>query len=196
LHGIEVVNEMEYYPLVHQWCLDKKLTLMGNSDIHDPIQMEYNFQQGDHRPITLVFAKEKSKEEIKKALFARRTAVYFQNNLIGEEQFLKPLFEASVRIVNPDVSIRGKGGTTIQIQNHSDVSFELVSDGELEEVAFPGEITLYANKTVLLRVSGKSESLSGRKKLTIPYIVKNCLVAPEKGLSVTFPLTITFHPKE
>jgi hypothetical protein len=196
LHGIEVVNERDYYPRVFQWCLDKKLTLMGNSDIHDPIQMEYDFHQGDHRAVTLVFAEEKSEKAIKKALFARRTAVYSKNLLIGEEIYLKPLFEASVKIVNPVVSIHGDGRTTIQIRNCSDVSFDLIAEGELEEISFPRQITLYANKTVLLRVSGKSESLSGTKELKLPYKVKNCLIAPELGLPVTLPINITFHPEK
>ena len=39
LHGMEVVNEKEYYPEVFQWCLDKNLTMLSNSDVHDPILM-------------------------------------------------------------------------------------------------------------------------------------------------------------
>ncbi|HID77044.1 MAG TPA: histidinol-phosphatase, partial [Planctomycetaceae bacterium] len=36
LHGIEVANGETYYPEAHRWCLEKQLTMMGNSDIHGP----------------------------------------------------------------------------------------------------------------------------------------------------------------
>ena len=58
---------------------EKKLTIVGNSDIHDPTGMSYDFCKGEHRPMTLVFAKECSEESIKEALLAHRTAVYYKN---------------------------------------------------------------------------------------------------------------------
>ena len=67
LHGIEMVNGPEYYPLAHQWCIDKKLTMIGNSDVHNPMAMDYEFHKGEHRTMTLVFAKEKSIASIKEA---------------------------------------------------------------------------------------------------------------------------------
>jgi hypothetical protein len=91
LHGIEIVNDGEYYPLAHKWALEKKLTMLGNSDVHGPVSMRYDLPNGHHRIITLVFAKEKSVEAIKDALFNRQTAVYFENKLIGEEKYLKPI---------------------------------------------------------------------------------------------------------
>src|SRR4030042_4442491 len=68
MHGAEVVNGPEYYPLVLQWCLDKKLTFMSNTDVHDPIAMDVDFQSGEHRAMTLVFAREKTLESVKQAL--------------------------------------------------------------------------------------------------------------------------------
>ncbi|RQW07468.1 histidinol-phosphatase, partial [candidate division KSB1 bacterium] len=56
MHGIEVVNDDEYYPEVHQWCLDKKLTMLGNSDIHSTTDMEFNQSEPKHRPMTWVLA--------------------------------------------------------------------------------------------------------------------------------------------
>jgi len=81
LHGMEVVNGKEYYPEVFQWCLDKNLTMLSNSDVHDPILMDLS--QGEHRALTLVFAELRTIESIKEALFDRRTAVYWNNFLFG-----------------------------------------------------------------------------------------------------------------
>jgi hypothetical protein len=88
LNGIEVVNTREYYPEAHRWALEKKLTMLSNSDIHQPLNLDFHVHDGDHRPLTLVFAKERTEAAIKEALFARRTVVYSGNRLIGEEQFL------------------------------------------------------------------------------------------------------------
>ncbi len=92
LQGIEVVNESEYYPEAQRWCQEKKLTMLSNSDIHDPIHFGYDISHGEMRPITLVFARENSQSAIKEALFDRRTAVLSKNMIAGEQQFLDPIF--------------------------------------------------------------------------------------------------------
>ncbi len=196
LHGIEVVNGDDYYPNAHKWCLEKKLTMMGNSDVHNPINMDYNFSKGEHRPMTIVLAKEKSIEAVKEALFARRTVVYWENVLIGEEKYLKPIFNKSIEIINPDVAIKGKGRAYIHIRNNSDISFELETDAEFEDISFPKNITLFGDKTVLFDIRGKSEKLSGRKDLHIPYKVKNLWIAPEEGLPVELLINVNFSPAE
>jgi len=194
IHGIEVVNGRDYYPLAHKWCLEKKLTMLGNSDVHNPINLDYDFHNGEHRPMTLVFAKEKTEEALKEALFARRTVVYQENTLIGEEKYLKPIFNESVEIYNPDATIRGKSRVYIQIRNNSDISFELAVDGEVEDISVPENITLYEDKTVLFDIRGKSGTLSGRKNIHIPYKVENLLIAPEEGLPVELIINVNFIP--
>ena len=196
LHGIEVVNGPEYYPAVHQWCLEKKLTMIGTSDVHSPINLDYDFGGGEHRPMTLVFAKERTAEALKEALFARRTAVYWNHSVIGEDMYLRPMFGASIEIINPGVTIKGKGRATIQIRNKSDIPFRLTAAGEVEDVSVPRNITLYADKTVSFRMNGKSETLSEKRRVRIPYEVKNLMIAPEEGLKVEFGIEITFMPAD
>ncbi|NJK97031.1 MAG: hypothetical protein HC905_20800 [Bacteroidales bacterium] len=55
--GIEVVNSNTYYPDAQQWCMDKNLTMMGTSDVHDPITFDYDLSRNGHRTITLVLQK-------------------------------------------------------------------------------------------------------------------------------------------
>jgi len=205
LHGVEVVNGKDYYPLAHQWCLDKKLTMFGNSDIHNPISHDYDLERGEHRPITLVFAKKRTKKAVKDALFARRTAVWWNNCLIGEEKYLRPLFNESIEIVNPNVTITGNGSANVQIRNMSDVDFELVAGGEPEYVTAPRELVLHAGKTVLLPIRkrppemdarGKKIEVYGRKRIRIPYTVRNLLVAPGTGLSEEIPVSVKFVKAE
>ena len=154
LHGIEVVNENEYYPLAHRWCLEKKLTMLGNSDVHNPTNLDYEFHKGEHRSMTLVLAKDKSKEAIKKALLDRRTVVYWKNTLIGEEKYLRAIFNESIKIINPEVTIKGKDAVNIQIRNKSEIDFELFPEGPVNDISVPSNITLYGDKIVLFKIRG------------------------------------------
>jgi len=193
LHGIEVVNGGSYYPEAHQWCLDKKLTMIGTSDIHSPIQMDYNFEKDDHRPMTLVFAKARTATALKDALLERQTAVYWKDKLIGEAKFLEPMFAASIEIINPEIKITGKGSVNVQIHNHSDVPFQLTSSQDLIEIYVPNEIILAAKKTVLLPLQAKSENLSGNIEFSLPFVVKNLWIEPDTGLPIQLDLKIEFN---
>ena len=79
IHGIEVFNEKEWYPEALQWAVDKKLAITGNSDIHDVYNKRYNRELFPVRPLTLVFARERTEESLKEAMFAKRTATLFFN---------------------------------------------------------------------------------------------------------------------
>ena len=194
LHGIEVVNGRDYYPEAHRWSVEKKLTMMSNSDVHSPLNMDYHVHDGDHRPITLVFAKERSLDGIRKALFAGQTAVYSGERLIGEERFLRPIFEKSIEIKKPKFELKGKGQVGVQIHNSSDLPFLLEREMDLAEIGIPKKLILPAQKTVILSVQGKSTTQKGGRKIGLPYKVSNLLVGPEQPLPVMLDLDITFVP--
>ena len=192
LHGIEVVNEKEYYPEVFQWCLDKNLTMLSNSDIHDPIQMDYDIPHGEHRPMTLVFAEVRTIEAIKQALFARRTAVYWNNFLFGKKEFLEPLFYNSIFLNNPAVVLEGDQEKFIQITNTSDIDFKLQKNGEIGGIEAQSGVMLYSGKTVLYTIKRSDNTLKGDKKISIPFQIENLKTAPEDPLQVYLDLNITF----
>ncbi|MEG3657251.1 Sb-PDE family phosphodiesterase [Arenibacter palladensis] len=97
LHGIEVINTVDYSEESLALALENNLTIMGTSDIHGLIDWSYT-QKGNHRPITLVFAKEKSIEGLKEALFAGRTVAVYNELLVGKAEYLKPLLQTSIEI--------------------------------------------------------------------------------------------------
>jgi hypothetical protein len=98
LHGIEVVNEHMYSEEALQIALDNDLTILGTSDIHGLIDWDYEVPQGGHRPVTLIFSRERTESAIREALFAGRTAVWFKDLLIGKEENLTPIIKASIQI--------------------------------------------------------------------------------------------------
>jgi len=187
MHGMEIANDHDYYPKAFGWCLEKNITMLGNSDVHSPVQMAFDPQNNEHRPLTLVFAEEKSEKAVKEALFAGRTAVYYGEYLLGREKYLKPIFEESVQIVS---SQDRQDRITMQVHNSSCVTFELRSSGKIDHVSFPEKLTLYAGKTVLSKI-GIEQKQPPAKELVLPYIVKNLLVAPDKGLPVRLKVSLT-----
>jgi len=194
--GIEIVNWYSYYPTVHQWALEKNLTMLGNSDVHPPTNLAFNFCNGGHRPMTFVFAEDKSEAAIKEALLKKRTAVYFNELLIGEKKFLKPIVEQAIEILNPKVSVKGKGRAYIQIYNKSDLTFNLAADRDLAELSIPSEITFYPGKTSILQIKSKSTDVSGKRSLLLPYSIKNLLVAPDTGLPIDLAIEVDFVTSE
>jgi hypothetical protein len=183
LHGIEVVNERSYYPEAYRWCLEKNLAILSNSDIHNPLNLDYHVQEGDHRPMTLVFAKDARPKSIREALFARRTAAYSGQLLIGREEFLRPLFDASVELLTPSVTVSPGGQAWVQVSNRSDVRFELNGGGSTAGVSAPADVVLSASRTSLVTLTASKEARPGVVQVVLPYTVSNLLVEPEAGLS-------------
>ena len=196
LHGIEVVNAREYYPEAHRWCLDKKLTMLSNSDIHNPLNLDYKARQGDHRPLTLVFARAYTAEAIKEALFERRTAVYSGELLIGEEPYLRPIFEQSITVKNPAITVRGRGRAYVQIENTSDITYRLLRVTGPLAIRVPDEVHLEANATAILEVRGLVDDLRDTRQIDVRYVVENLKTAPDTGMPVTINLEVTFVPVE
>lgn len=180
MHGIEVFNE-SFCPEALEWCIEKKLTMFGNSDAHDPID-----NNGGHRPMTLVFSKSLTQGGIKEALFNRRTVVYFENTLIGESTYLNPLFFASLEFENAPLKLTNEQSKLIFIKNNSDINYEL----ELAQpgIGFdaPGKITLMARQITSLELTGNSEEVALMKNLKVYYKVKNLIVSNEDNLAITF----------
>ncbi len=191
--GIEVVNAHEYYPEVHQWCLDKKLTMFANTDIHDPIQITFPINI-EHRPMTIVLAKDKSAESVKEALLDRRTILYYKDWLIGEERFLGPLFSKSISIEPEELTLKAKQRNAIQIINTSSFDFELVLDGALEGYSLDESISLPAGKAAMLSIRCTSDKTSGKETIALPYRVENLKIRPNEGLPVKLEVSVVHTP--
>lgn len=192
LHGIEVVNGREYYPEAHKWALEKNLAMLSNSDIHTALNLDYHVHDGDHRPLTLVFAKSRSIESLREAMFARRTAVYSGDRLIGDEQFLKPIFEKSVRLDQESLQFLAKKKVNIQASNDSDIDFQLELASAPEGFIAPKKLTLPGRKTVVVALESGFRPPSAGRDGTLVYKVKNLLVGVEKPLQITLPLKLVF----
>lgn len=185
LHGIEVVNAREYYPQVQAWCAEKHLTLLGNSDAHDPMALEYNFAAGEHRPLTLVFARRRTAEDIEAALRARRTVVYWGNLLIGDAAYLQALFAQGVKVVNQPLVIASGRSAELQVHNSLPLSLELAAIDADGGLSVPERLVLPSERTTLIRIRLPQSSRKGLGTFHLHHRVDNMRVAPGQGLAVS-----------
>lgn len=185
LDGIEVVNDVTYSDEALQIALDNNLTIMGTSDIHDLIDWQYNVPGGGHRPVTLVFAKERTAESIKEALFARRTAVWFNNTLIGREEFVQPLVKQSLTITKA-VYQNKKTVLNVTIENNSDAEYILQNTAEYTFQAHANVISLKPHASTTLEV----KTVDAKKNIQLSFTVLNAVIAPKKHPRILFDVVI------
>jgi hypothetical protein len=183
MHGIEVVNGDSYYPEAHQWCLEKNLTMMGNTDVHQPFTL-LETSPGNHRSMTLVFARERSIDAVKEALVEGRTTVWFEDQLIGRKKYLDAIFKESVAIGKPYNKYRDT--IWVEIKNNSDIDIDLERAG----TQGPGKLTLAANATTILKTDTGAKDNEAPAQIELSYTARNFLIAPEKGLPVTLTIRL------
>jgi len=195
LHGIEVVNELYYSEEALDIALKNNLTIMGTSDIHGLIDWLFKVPDDNesenknlpgHRPITMVFAKSKDKKSIKDALFEGRTAVFYNEMLIGKEENLKPLIEKclvinNVNNLNLGYSEDGESSIKkIEIENISDAPFFLKNLSDFTFETNSDIITIYPNSKHTIAVRTKGNSLDELK-----FEVLNGIIAPKKYAKIS-----------
>lgn len=121
IHGVELVNGFEYYPKAFNYCKEYNLTYMGNTDIHGVYKQTYRTDK-QYGPMTIVFAKERSQEGVKEALFSGRSVVKFGDLLIGAEENLLSLVKAclayEVKEIDGDYAM-------IKVTNKSTLIFDV-----------------------------------------------------------------------
>ena len=181
MHGIEVVNG-SYYPEAHRWCLEKKLTLIGTSDAHSPI---FPYIQGKHRTMTLIFARSATPEAIHEALRERRTAIYHEDFIIGEEIYLKELFENALEwSMSKDDNV-----VNVTVRNNSDLIFRL------KKTSHDARLIYFRNTSIdPFIIAPKSTHsftvrlLDGIQGGDINFRVDNFLVQPNEGMDYTLKI--------
>jgi hypothetical protein len=115
--------------------------------------------------------------------------------LIGDEKFLRPIFMGSLDIRNSPLKLKKGQRVQVQIHNRSDVDYMLERAGEAAELSFPTQITLPAQKTVLMAITAKTSIQPGQKQVSLPFRVTNLLVGPNRPLSATIDLDVNFNGK-
>ncbi len=186
MDGIEIVNWKRWFPEALDWCIEKDLTVIAGSDIHGETNWLYDFCKGEHRPITFIFAKEKTEASIKEALKEGRTIAYFKrgfyNQLMGKEKYLKELFFASIAI---NVKKKTDDYITLIIKNNSDLDFNLLKKNPDKRLNYRKNYFLYGQSqeevTIYKREFVKDE------EIYLHFVIQNLLISSGKSLEVSIP---------
>lgn len=185
LGGVEVVNSGKYNIIAHRMAMKYGLTMLCNTDEHYDMYPRY---VDSHRPMTLVFAKEKTEAGIKEALIAKRTALYFDDFIVARKMEAEALFKAAVKV---NVEIRDRNSEpliVVHLTNISDLVFQLRMDSPYDIESLPMGQTVLGpqekQEIILKAVWAYPEST----KLDI--LVSNILVGPDEALQCAFTLPI------
>lgn len=184
LHGIEVINSVDYSEEALTIALEQNLTIMGTSDVHGLIDWDYT-EKGNHRPVTLVFGKERSPEALKEALFEGRTVAVYNSLMVGKEAYLRPLLKASVAV---------KSATYIPRTDVLDVELVNLSSSDLlfENTM---EYTFYNSSPVFEIPAGgsynlKIKTLEKKGALTLKLKALGAYISPKVHPEITWDITI------
>tara|TARA_Y100000590_G_scaffold131690_1_gene150474 strand:- start:60 stop:1166 length:1107 start_codon:yes stop_codon:yes gene_type:complete len=173
LEGIEIVNDTTYSNHAFQLALDYNLTILGTSDIHDIIDWQYRIPNGGHRPVTLVFAREKTKTSLKRALKKGNTVVWFDKKLIGKPDFLIPLINSSLKVK----SAKYINNTTIAhvvLSNNSDAPYTLRNQSIYDFYNATNLVMIPAHGETIIDV----RTIDKKRKFELQFEVLNALSAP------------------
>jgi hypothetical protein len=174
LQGIEVVNHITYSDEALQIALDNDLTIMGTSDIHGLVDWDFEVPYGGHRPLTLVFAAERSQAGIKEALLDKRTVAYFKSRLIGRSEYLLPLLEASITVQSASYLEDDTEVLTVTLANVSDADFVLANASDYTFYGHTDVVLLNAHQTLALEV----KTLSRLESVALAFDVLSAVTAP------------------
>lgn len=174
IRGIEIFNNEEFYPLAIDHANKYNLSHIGATDAHWPTSFLYDLKE-THRPMTLIFAKEKTPEGMKEALLAGRTIAWADNTLTGNVALLKSFLKASLKVVSYKVE---NNKVTARIQNDTEISYLLDNGDHDQRIRIPAHGSCMITKDVsLLQTSYKVRNMyvSSTNFLEIPlsYLFAN-----------------------
>lgn len=192
MQGIEIYNGFcGYSPEAHRWAMERNLTLISGTDAHYPLFLSIDYKNGALRPVTLIFARERSLDGVREALEARRTAVFADGTVYGREEVLQPLMKALFEITDTQYSEKK---VTLHIVNRSSIPLVLRKAAGSEKVVFPRDMIVRPFEEVTLTIYGLDNKRPiGLSRFDVNFEVLNFFVDAGKPLihSLHFELPVS-----
>lgn len=186
LVGVEVVNSGRYNVIGHRIAEKYQLTMFGNSDEHYEIASTY---KDTHRPMTLIFAKEKTPKAIQEAILDRRTVVYVDDYLIGRQKEAAAFFKASLEIRTDKMKGKFAPKLEVYITNNSHIPYEVKVKTDYIADNLPlGRLRPEALETAFFVLNPVWEY---PLEIKLEVEVENILVSPDKALETELTVEIS-----
>ena len=158
IDGVEVMNFYEFYPGIIDRVRERNLFIAANTDIHASTAEDFN-RESYMRPMTLIFASERTENGLREALDSGRTLAFGFNTLCGDEQLLKDFFKASMQVSK-------FSDNAFMLTNKTSVPYTLRQEGK-------NPVALAPFSTIRVEGSGK-------------FVVLNMFCGKEKHPEVEF----------
>jgi len=176
IKGVEVVNG-KYNIIAHRIAEKYNLTMVGNSDAHADVYYTY---RNSHRPVTLVFAKEKSEAGVIEALLARRTAVYTDDYIIARQPEADALFKASLAVEAKRKERNGEPILEVTLLNKSEIPWTVRIRAEYDVESYPlGQRVLTPSEPVTFVLKALWDDPSS---VELQIDVFNIVISPDNHL--------------
>lgn len=183
LKGVEVVNSGTYNIIAHRIAMKYNLTMFCNTDEHYDMFARY---YKTHRPMTLVFAVDKTEAAIKQALLERRTALYFDDYIVARQDLADAFFRASLEVKTERKVRNGENLLLVHIYNKTSIPYRMLTSADYDIEALPlGQTTLVPKDTttIILKAVWKYP-----KETPLRIEVQNIVVSPGEPLSTVLHL--------
>ena len=183
MQGIEIFNSVSgFSDEAYGWALDKNLTLVSGTDCHRPLFVDLDYQNGQLRPVTLVFAQERTLKSVHEALLAHRTAVFANDLVYGREDMMKPLFEAVFQVTK--VSMTSKK-LYITVNNQSSIPLHLTKGKGNESISYQRNFVIRPFQEYTIMITQFPSDIR-KKGLDLHFVVSNFFVGVGDGLKYTY----------
>lgn len=186
MDGIEIVNRFSGYdPEAFHWAIEKDLAIVTGTDAHKPMFQCVDYERGEFRPMTLVFAKERSLDGIREALEAHRTVAFADGCVYGKAEWLEPLFRACLQI--SDVKYSEKK-VSFNLKNASSIPITITKGAGSEDLTYARLLYVNAGEELSFGINGKdSRKPIGLNEFDVHLRIANWLT------DVDTPLEIVYH---
>lgn len=121
IDGVEVMNYNEFYPGIIDRVQTYGQFIAANTDVHASAAEDFNSHEY-MRPMTLIFATERTEPGLREALDAGRTLAFGFNTICGKESLLVAFFKASV-------SVKKLSDKAYMLTNETSVPYVIKIDG-------------------------------------------------------------------
>jgi hypothetical protein len=189
IQGIEIYNDYIGYDAdAFHWAIQKNLTITTGTDAHKPMFQMVDYEKGDYRPMTLVFARERSLDGIREAVDNRRTVAVADGCVYGREELVRQLFDACIQI--SDIKYSEKK-VSFTIRNISTIPVDLVKAPGSENLTYPRHYNINAEETGSIGVNGPdSRKPIGINEFDVHFKVTNWLVDADTPLEVSYHFSL------
>ncbi len=186
IDGIEIVNRFSGYdPEAFHWAIEKDLAIVTGTDAHKPMFQWVDYEKGEYRPMTLVFAKERSLKSVREALEARRSVAFADGCVYGKAEWLEPLFRACLQIT--DVKYSEKK-VTVYLKNVSSIPITLTKAPGGENLTYPRLLYINEGEELSIGINGPDSRYAiGQNEFDVNFAIANWLT------DVDTPLIISYH---